>query len=112
MARFVETRYDSDQGVTMALRMSSTEFASVTASSTAQDFEAHAYSSGSRRRFGIHARGFIVSRQLGTAPLTFTESKFVAIPTVAEYDGASVGDAFTVGSESYTISKKVRELAV
>ena len=109
---FVETAYDSDQGVTMRLRMSTEEFAAVTASATAIDFEAHAYASGSRRRFGVHTRGVNLSRTRGTAPNTFKDSTFLSIPTVAEYDALAIGDAITIDSVAWTIAKKVDEVAV
>lgn len=111
MAGFTETQYDSGQGVTMLLRMSDAEFAAITASTTAADFEAHAYSSGSRRRFGVHARGVNLTIERGTAPDTFNDTKFLAIPTIAEYDAATTTTTFDISGETWTVTKKIPEVA-
>lgn len=109
---FVETKYQSDQGVVMGLRMSDDEFAAITAPTGAQDFAAHCYTSVSRRRFGIHARFVTLSRTVGTAPNTFKKTIRLSIPTTTEFDGMEIGDPVTVGGTAYTVSFKTAEIAV
>lgn len=106
---FQNNPYESDQGITMLYRCSDEEAAAVAAAAGPVDVEAHAYSSGGRKRFGIHTRGVNLSRVVGSAPNTFKKTSFLAIPTVAEYDGLSTTDTVSVGGVTWNVSSKQRE---
>lgn len=69
------------------------------------------YSSGSRKRHGIHARGLICTRLVGTAPNQFTKRTFVTMLTQAAYDAASVGSTLTIGGTAWTVRAKEPERA-
>jgi hypothetical protein len=109
---FQDRAYDTDQGFTAIIRQSTAEATASGAAGGDIDAPFHVYSSGSRRRFGIHARGVRLTRTVGTAPNEFTKSSFLAYPTVAAYDAAEIGAAVTIGSTAWTIASKVPETTV
>ena len=106
---FVDRAYASDQGFVCLIRQSDQEAAASGAGGGTVDAPFHCLCSGSRRRFGIHARGVRLTRTLGTAPNTFTRSSFLAFPTAAAWNAATVGGDITIGSVSWTVSSKVPE---
>lgn len=109
---FQDRAYDTDQGFTAIVRQSTAEATASGAAGGDIDASFHVYSSGSRRRFGIHARGARLSRVVGTAPNQFTKTSFLAYPTVAAYDAANVGETVTIGGTTWTIASKVPESTV
>ncbi len=109
---FVDRAYDSDQGFTALIRQSTAEAAASGAAGGTVDAPFHVYSSGSRRRFGVHARGVRLSRVVGTAPNQFTKNSFLAYPTPAAYDAVELASTVTINSVAWTVSSKVPESAV
>lgn len=109
---FTDRAYDTDLGFTAIIRQSTEEVAASGAAGGAIDAAFHVYGSGSRRRFGVHARGVRLSRLVGTAPDQFTKSSFLAYPTVAAYDAVVVGSTITVGGVSWIVGSKQPEEAV
>lgn len=106
---FEDRAYGTDQGFVCIIRQSTAEAAASGAAGGTIDAPFHCYSSGSRKRFGIHARGVRLTRTVGTAPNTFTRSSFLAFPTAAAWNAAAVGDDITIGSITWTVSSKVPE---
>lgn len=109
---FVNRGYESDAGFVCLIRQSDAEAAASGGSGGTADAPFHCYSSGKRSRFGIHARGVRLSRTVGTAPNQFTKSSFLAYPTKAAWEAASVGGTVTIGSVAWTITGKLAEAAV
>lgn len=106
---FQDRGYASDNGFVCLIRQSDAEAAASGAGGGTVDAPFHCYSSGSRRRFGVHARGVRLTRTVGTAPNEFTKSSFLAYPTVAAFNSANVGGTVTIGSTDWTIAAKVAE---
>lgn len=106
MANFVDVPYESDLGIVCLIRVSDAELAATTPSASPVDAPFHCLNSGSRRKFGIHPRGLVLSRIVGTAPNTFTKQSFLAAPTLAAYSAASVGSTLSIGANAWTISGK------
>lgn len=109
---FVDRAYETDVGVVALIRQSDAEVAASGGAGGTVDAPFHVLASGSRRRFGIHARGVRLTRVVGTAPNTFTKSSFLCFPTSAAYDAIAVGSTITVGANSWTVSAKVAEATV
>lgn len=84
MADFQTSKYETNSGIITKIKL---EAASVAFAGTppagAVDLGASAIISRSRRTAGIHARFATLSRELGTAPNTFTKYKRVALLTPA-----------------------------
>lgn len=64
---------------------------------------------GSRRGFGLHARGMRLVRTVGTGDTAFNRYNFLPICTIAAYDGFDRGDTITYGGFTWTISDMVPE---
>lgn len=111
MANFSDIGYESDLGFVCLLRVGDAELAATTLSVAAIDAPFHALNSGSRRKFGLHPRGLLLSRVVGVAPNQFNKSSFIAAPTVAAYNAANVGDDLSIGANVWTVSGKRPELA-
>jgi len=109
---FTDRAYDSDQGSTCLIRQSEDEVTASGAAGGEVDANFHVYSSGSRRRFGLHARGVSLSRSVGEEGDTATKSGFLAYPTVAAYDAVDIGDTVTIGEVTWTVAAKVPEKPV
>lgn len=107
---FVDRPYESDAGFTCLLKQSTAEAAAAGAAAGAVDAPFHAIGSGSRRRFGVHARGIRLTRTVGAAPNEFTKQTFVAINTPAAWSAFVVGADLAVGAVNYKIAAKVPEL--
>jgi hypothetical protein len=107
--KFEETAYESDLGFVCKIRMSVDEFAATTESVAAIDAGFHCLNSGSRRRFGVHPRGVVLTRVAGVAPETFKKSTFLAFPTAAGWNAVAENDPIVIGATSWTVSKKVKE---
>lgn len=103
--------YDSDQGFTCIARMSAAEAAISGFAAGDADAQFHALVSGSRKRFGIHARGVSLSRSVGAAGDTATKSSFLAYPTTAALDAVNIGDEVTINSKVWKVSSIVPERA-
>lgn len=109
---FVDRSYATDQGFVCLIRQSTAEAAASGGAGGDADAPFHVYSSGSRRRFGIHARAVRLTRVVGAAPNTFTKSSMLSYPTAAAWAAAVVGAAIAVGGVNWTISSKVPEETV
>lgn len=111
MANFKDTPYESDLGFVCQVRMSAGEFAAVTASSSTVDAAFHCLNSGSRRKFGIHPRGLVLSRVVGTAPNQFNKTSFISTPTAAAWEAVNVGSTVTISTVEWKVSGKRPETA-
>lgn len=109
---FVDRAYETDFGVVATIRQSTEEAAASGGAGGTVDAPFHVLSSGSRRRFGVHARGVRLTRLVGTAPNQFTKGSFLAFPTPAAWTAATVGSSITVGANQWTVSSKVAEATV
>lgn len=112
---FKYVSYTTDAGTVVRLRMSkqAQDFTGQgTLSAAIDDENVFAYSSnpGSRRKKQLNARGVILSREVGTAPNTFTRRTFVPITTKAALDALTVGTAVAAyGGNAWTIADKIGE---
>lgn len=70
------------------------------------------YTSGSRRRHGIHARGVILTRDVGTAPDTAAKTTFLPALTPTAYASAAFQEQATVmlNGFTWTVARRVDEL--
>lgn len=109
---FVDRAYETDVGVVAIIRQSTDEASASGGAGGTIDAPFHVLSSGSRRRFGIHARGVRLTRTVGTSPNQFTKGSFLSFPTPAAWNAAAVGSTITVGANQWTISSKVAEATV
>jgi hypothetical protein len=111
MANFSDIAYETDLGFTCLIRVSDGELAATTPSASPVDAPFHCLNSGSRRKFGIHPRGLVLSRTVGTAPNQFNKTSFIAAPTAAAWAAANVGDDLSVGGNAWKIAGKRPETA-
>ena len=113
MANFVDKKYESDLlGLVIQVRMSDAEADVYGTEPTAvRDSRLHAFNGGSRRKFGIHARGLILKRTTGTAPDLRVRRTFLPKPTVALWEAVELDSAVTIGTISWTVDSKVAETA-
>jgi hypothetical protein len=109
---FVSRAYASDSGFVALIRQSTQEAAASGGDGGTVDAPFHVLASGSRRRFGIHARGVRLSRVVGTAPDQFTRNSFLAFPSVAAYNAIAVGSQINVGAQAWVVSSKIPEQTV
>ncbi len=107
---FVNRGYESDAGFVCVIKQSDAEAAASGGSGGTPDAPFHCLSSGSRRRFGVHARGVTLTRTVGSAPNTFTKSSFLAYPSKAAWDAVAVGSTVAIGGTSWVVSAKVAEV--
>jgi hypothetical protein len=103
---FSDVAYESDLGFVCLIRISDGELAATTASQEAVDAPFHCLNSGSRRKFGIHPRGLVLSRVVGIAPNQFNKTSFLAAPTAVAYNAAVVGSELSVGGNAWTVAGK------
>jgi len=107
---FSNTSYESDAGFVCSLRASDAEIAAMTLSTSAVDAGFHAINSGSVRRFGVHPRGFVLTRERGTAPDTFSSTTFLAAPTAAGFDSVAQGATISIGGVDWEVLRKRPEI--
>ena len=71
-----------------------------------------AYTSGSRLRNGCHARGVQLTRERGTAPDTFTSSRFLPIVTIADaaLPAFAPGASITIDGTAWEVARAVDEV--
>lgn len=109
---FSNNFYAMDDGTIIRYRVSTEEAAAVDAASGPATLEFRAYSSGSRKRFGVHTRGLNLGRVVGTVPNQSTRSTFLAIPTLAEYDAITSGDQVDIDGVTWSVTSKSAEKQV
>lgn len=112
---FVDSKYETDDSVIMLIRMTTEENAVAgTEPAGDVDLNAHAYASGSRQRFGVHARGLSLKRTVGTAPDTFNKYTFLALRSAADLaaPGNQVGQTVAIGLINWTVSSQIPERRV
>lgn len=105
-SNFVNTSYESDAGFVCLLRMSKEESLATTLSTAAVTEPFHCLNSGSVKKFGVHPRGVVLTRKVGTPPNEFNKGSFLVYPTPAGYAAVAVGSKITVGTTEWTVSKK------
>jgi hypothetical protein len=113
MANFVDRKYESDLlGLVIQVRMSDQEAAVYgTEPAAARDSKLHAFNGGSKRKFGIHARGLILKRTTGTAPDLRVRRTFLPKPTVTSWEGVALDSTVTIASVDWTVDSKTAETA-
>jgi len=114
MGRTVETKYQSDSGTVVRIRIGTdaAALASNPAPAGALDDSnifAFASNPGSRRKKALNARGVVLGRSVGTAPDTFVRRTFVPILTQAGLTAITVGTAITINGVAYTVRSKINE---
>jgi hypothetical protein len=117
MSDFTNTKYETNEGLIVGARLSDLEFAVAgTPPAAAIDFPITAYTSGSRRRFGVHARGVTLTREVtvddgGGNVLTRTFTKFLAVLTPAAFATAAFNkDAvIAIDGVNWTVLRKINE---
>lgn len=112
---FKYVSYTTDAGTVVRLRMSkqAQDYVGQGALNTAIDDEnvfAYASNPGSKRKKQLNARGVILSREVGTAPNTFTRRTFVPITTEAALDLITINTAVPAyGGNAWVVADKVSE---
>lgn len=112
---FADLKYQLKNSQIMLIRMSDEEAAATSPEPTgAVTLPAHVQNSGSRRAFGVHPRGIILSREVGTAPDTFNKTKFLALLTEAAIGstGYTVGSTITIDGTAWEVKSEVPEKLV
>lgn len=117
MPKFVDKAYESDSlQLVIQVRMSEDEAAAYGAPAGAVESELHAFNGGSKRRFGIRARGFVLKRTEEGAiasdpPGTLTKDYYSYLPvgTVATWGAAAIGSTVSVGGTDWEIIHKDAE---
>ncbi|AXH78949.1 MAG: hypothetical protein [Circular genetic element sp.] len=111
MANFVDKKYESDNlGAVIQVRMSDAEGAAYTGEpAAARDSSLHAFNGGSKRKFGVHARGLKLKRTTGTAPDLRVRYSFIPVGTVTAYDAATIDSTVTIGGVAWTVDEKIPE---
>lgn len=111
MANFVDKKYESDSlSAVIQVRMSDAEAAAYTGEpSAARDSSLHAFNGGSKRKFGVHARGLKLKRTTGTAPDVRVRYSFIPVGTVAVYDSTEIDATVTIGGVAWTVDAKIPE---
>lgn len=111
MANFVDKKYESDKlGLVIEVRMGTGEAAVYGVEPTgARDSALHAFNGASRRRFGVHARGYKLKRTTGTAPNLRNFFSFIPSPTVTAFDAAALDSTITVDGVAWTLAEKISE---
>lgn len=106
--------YTSDKSLDYKIRMSTVSAGVQDPANPkqARDVDESVSVGGSRRAIGLHARGFRLSRPVGTAPNIFSRTTFLPICTAAQYATVAVGSTISLGAVAYTVSSKVPERAV
>lgn len=110
---FQDRKYETESGLIIQIRQSDEEVAASGAAASGDlDARFHCYSSGSRRRFGIHARGLRLERTTGTGDDAKTRYSFLAFPTKSALDTAAANETISVGGITWTIGAVVPETLV
>lgn len=111
MANFVDKKYESDLlGLVIQVRMGDGEAAAYgTEPTAAKDSSLHAFNGGSKRKFGVHARGFILKRTTGTEPDLRVRRSFIPSPTIAAFDATQLDSVVTISGTAWTVEKKQSE---
>lgn len=114
MARFLNAKYEGDDGEIYPMRVRATTLTAAnpaaTASATKENF---VRAGGSSRAFGIRARQVVISREIGDPAVEYgsaTISVSLPVPTLAAFSALEVGSAFTYkGINNWYISDLVNE---
>lgn len=108
---FVTTKYEDDELLVHPIRVQP-EGSPVhgTPPAGAIDSSISAQVGGSRRTFGLHARGWRLVRTLGTAPNTFKRYNFLPCLTDTAWKSKKRGDSVTVDGTDWTIADLVKEV--
>lgn len=111
MANFVDKKYESDLlGIVIQVRMGDGEAAVYAGEPTAaKDASLHAFNGGSKRKFGVHARGFKLVRTTGTAPNLIKHYTFIPCGSVTAYASQALDATVTIGGLAYTVEEKIPE---
>jgi hypothetical protein len=111
MANFVDKKYESDQlGLVIQVRMGSDEAAVYGAEPTGtKDSNLHAFNGGSRRKFGVHSRGFKLKRSTGTAPNLINHFAFLPSPTTTAFTAQALDATITIGGVDWKVDSKLPE---
>lgn len=114
MATFTETKYQTDAGTVVRIRVSDDAIAAAgqvipAGAVTDKALWAFAGNPGSRRKRQLNARGVVLGREVGTDPNTFTRRTFLPIMTKAALDAIAIGAAVTIGGEAYTVRAAINE---
>lgn len=112
MAFLTDYIYDSDNGISYALRMSDATAAAHPGGAPtrgANDTGVSCNVSGNRNIAGMHARGLRLKRFTGTGVNRKSFSTFMPVATAAAWAGVATGSTVTIGTLAYTVSSKVPE---
>lgn len=114
MARTVETKYATDTGTIVRIRIGT--FAAGQAKNTApagvvadRALFAFASNPGSRRKKELNARGLVLGRTVGTAPDQFVRRTFMPVLTQAAFNSYAIGEAVTIDGTAYTVRDFINE---
>lgn len=113
MANNVEGNYDSTVlGSTIKVRLRSAEGAVYSPGAATADFALHAFNGGSRRKFGIHARGARLTRMAGAAPEQVIKTTFLPYGTEAALDALAIDSVVSIGGVDWKVASKLPEISV
>jgi hypothetical protein len=113
MANDVNANYDSSTlGSTIKVRLKAAEAAAYTPGATFAEFPLHAFNGGSRRKFGIHARGARLTRTTGSAPDLVVKNTFLPYGTEAALNALAIDSTVTIGGVAWKVASKVPETSV
>lgn len=106
--------YKSDAGSVYHIRVSDATAASdigkfAAGPTTDGKVEVKVGGHGSKRKYGIFARGFVLKRRVGTAPDQFYRTSFIPCPDPANFTDAKIGTNITLNGNIWTVYDKVQE---
>lgn len=110
---FIDTKYTTDGGLIISVRTDE-DLAGLmgTPATGTVDLDIHGLVNGNRsREFGVHVRGAVCFRTVGTAPDTAKKYKFIPVLTQAELGAAAYEDGatITVSGTVWTVSDRTAE---
>jgi hypothetical protein len=110
--RYTTTGYTAKLGDVYKIRISNNARAAQPTADTGKDptRAGTALVGGSRKRRGVHARGFRLVRKTGTSPNIVSFYTFLPILLPADYDAKNDGETITVNGVDWTIESHVAEV--
>lgn len=107
---FVNSKYELDDNSICSIRVQPETLTAVGGAPTgATTLDGFARVGGSRRTYGIHARGIRLVRTIGTGDTAARRYNFLPVLTQTAYATFTIGETVNYGGVDWTISSKVPE---
>lgn len=109
--KFTTTGYTADNGLVYKIRISNQARALQTTADTGPTptVRGSALVGGSRKRAGLHARGFRLTRTVGASPNAVSYTTFLPILLAADYAGTADGALIVINGVQWTVEKHIAE---